>query len=39
MLLMQQNSGFCFSVKLMPKCQAFIMHYMTLHMRESTPLT
>jgi hypothetical protein len=23
--------------KLMPKCQAFIVHYMTLHMRESTP--
>jgi len=26
-------------VKLMPKCQVFIVHYMTLHMREGTPLT
>jgi len=24
---------------LMPKCQAFIVYYMTLHMRESTTLT
>jgi len=38
MLLMQQNSCFVF-VKLMPKCQAFIVHYMTIHMKESTPLT
>jgi len=42
MLLMQQNSCFCvllFCVKLMPKCQAFIVHYMTLNMRENTHLT
>jgi len=30
---------YCVVSKLMPKCQAFIVHYMTLHIRESTHLT